>query len=91
MGGFVAKLLVMWQAVGAELTGPVIVAAISALVSLGYYLALVRDLYFEEPLEEVPQPAGAFSRILVLSCALGALVTGAAPLLLKNIAGVFWP
>ena len=90
-GGFVAKLLVLWQAVGAELAGPVVVAALSALVSLGYYLALVRDLYFEEPREEVPSPGSAYSRILVMACALGALVLGAAPLLLKNVAGVFWP
>ncbi|MEK7381812.1 MAG: NADH-quinone oxidoreductase subunit N [Elusimicrobiota bacterium] len=90
-GGFVAKLLVLWQAVGAHLAGPVIVAALAALVSLGYYLALVRDMYFEEPLEEVPAPAGASSRILVMACAFAALVLGAAPLILKNVAGVFWP
>ncbi|MEK7384110.1 MAG: proton-conducting transporter membrane subunit, partial [Elusimicrobiota bacterium] len=90
-GGFVAKLLVLWQAVGAELLGPVLVAAIAALVSLGYYLALVRDLYFEEPLEEVPSPDGTASRLLVLACACGSLVLGAAPLLLKNLAGAFWP
>lgn len=90
-GGFVAKLLVLWQAVGAELAGPVVVAALSALVSLGYYLALVRDMYFEEPLGEVPEPAAAPSRILVMACAFGALALGAAPLLLKSVAGVFWP
>lgn len=90
-GGFVAKLLVLWQAVVAGLTGPVVVAALAALVSLGYYLALVRDLYFEEPLEEVPAPAAAPSRILVMACAFGSLALGAAPLLLKSVAGVFWP
>lgn len=90
-GGFVAKLLVLWQAVVAGLAGPVVVAALAALVSLGYYLALVRDLYFEEPLEEVPAPAAAPSRILVMACAFGSLALGAAPLLLKSVAGVFWP
>lgn len=90
-GGFMAKLLVLWQAVGARLAGPVVIAALAALVSLGYYLALVRDMYFEEALEEVPAPGGLGSRMLVLVCSIGALALGAAPLLLKDFAGVFWP
>lgn len=89
-GGFVAKLLVLWQAVAAELPGPAVLAALSALISLGYYLGLVRDLYFEEPVMESPAPGGAGARILVLACAFGALALGAAPLLLKDLAGGFW-
>ena len=89
-GGFIAKLLVFWQAIAAGLTGPVLVGAVSALVSLGYYLALVRDIYFEEPCEGVPEPGPAGPRVLILVCALVSLVLGAAPLLLKNLAGVFW-
>ena len=89
-GGFVAKLLVLWQAVAAELPGPAVLAALSALISLGYYLGLVRDLYFEEPVMESPAPGGACARILVLVCAFGALALGAAPLLLKDLAGGFW-
>ncbi|MBI4371506.1 MAG: NADH-quinone oxidoreductase subunit N [Elusimicrobia bacterium] len=54
-GGFLAKLLVFWQAVRAELAAPVLFGALAALISLGYYLGLMRDLYFEEP---VPEPAG---------------------------------
>lgn len=90
-GGFMAKLLVLWQAVGASLPGPAVVAALAALVSLAYSLALARDLYFEASTIDAPQPGGAVSRALVLVCALGAVALGAAPLLLRGLAGAFWP
>ncbi len=91
-GGFIAKLLVFWQAVRASLPVPVVLAGVSSLISLGYYLALVRDAYFEEP-EGPPAPApesGSEARIAVLVCAIGALVLGAAPLLLRDVVGSVW-
>jgi NADH-quinone oxidoreductase subunit N len=90
-GGFVAKLLVFWQAVRASLAVPAILAGLSSLISLGYYLALVRDAYFEEPSGPAPvPPPGGEARLAVLVCALGALALGAAPLLLRGIAGSAW-
>jgi NADH-quinone oxidoreductase subunit N len=91
-GGFVAKLLIFWQAVRASLAVPVILAGVSSLISLAYYLALVRDAYFEDPVGPAPVPAeGACeARIAVLVCAAGALILGAAPLLLRGIIGSVW-
>ena len=89
-GGFVAKLLIFWQALRASLTAPLILGAISAVVSLAYYLALVRDMYFEEPTGALPAEGPARARLLVLICALGALALGAAPLLLRSLAGRIW-
>jgi NADH-quinone oxidoreductase subunit N len=91
-GGFIAKLLVFWQAVRAGLAVPVVLAGLSALVSLGYYLALVRDAYFEEPSGPAPVPAAGAgaARVAVLVCALGALALGAAPLLLRGVIGSVW-
>jgi NADH-quinone oxidoreductase subunit N len=89
-GGFVAKLLVFWQAVRAALLWPVLVAALSALVSLVYYLGLVRDMAFEAPSAD-PVPEGcASARLVVLVCALGALVLGAAPFLLQGAMSGVW-
>lgn len=48
-GGFVAKLLILWDAVVAGAYGPALVAALASLAALGYYLGLIRDMYFEEP------------------------------------------
>jgi NADH:ubiquinone oxidoreductase subunit 2 (subunit N) len=89
-GGFVAKLLIFWQAMRASLTMPLIFAAVSALVSLAYYLALVRDMYLEEPEGAVPADGPALARLAVLICAIGALILGAAPLLLKGLTGSVW-
>ena len=91
-GGFVAKLLIFWQAVQASLAVPVVLGGVSALVSLAYYLALVRDAYFEDPsgaVPAVPKNAGP-ARVAVLVCALGSLALGAAPLLLRGLTGGAW-
>jgi NADH-quinone oxidoreductase subunit N len=89
-GGFVAKLLIFWQAVRASLAVPVVLAAASALVSLAYYLGLVRAMYFEEPAGAAPAEGSSRARLTVLICALGALALGAAPLLLNGLTGDVW-
>jgi len=89
-GGFVAKLLILWQAVRASLALPAVLAAFAALVSLAYYLGLIRDMYFEEPVGAEPPAGPSSAGLLVMVCAVGALVMGAAPLLLKGIAGSVW-
>jgi NADH:ubiquinone oxidoreductase subunit 2 (subunit N) len=88
--GLLAKLLILWQAVRASLAVPAVLAAFSSLVSLVYYLALVRDAWFEDASGPAPAEGGAPERIVVLACALGTLALGAAPLLLKDLAGSAW-
>lgn len=45
--GFLAKLLVFWEAVKAGLTPWVVVAALNSIVGLAYYFRLVRMAWFE--------------------------------------------
>ena len=90
-GGFVAELLIFWQAIHAGLAVPIVLGAVAAIVSLGYCLGLVRDLYFEEASGPAPVEGGAPARIAVLVCALGTLALGAAPLLLRGLTGSVWP
>jgi NADH-quinone oxidoreductase subunit N len=89
-GGFVAELLIFWQAVHAALAVPVVLGALAALVSLAYCLGLVRDLYFEDAAGAAPAEGGAPARIVVLVCALGVLILTAAPLLLRGLTGSVW-
>jgi NADH-quinone oxidoreductase subunit N len=89
-GGFVAELLIFWQAIHAALAVPIVLGAVAALVSLGYCLGLVRDLYFEEAEGAAPAEGGSPAQIAVLVCAIGALVLGAAPLLMKSLTGSVW-
>ncbi len=48
--GFAAKFLVFWEAFKAGLYVPLVLAGLGALLSLGYYLGLIRDMYFDEPM-----------------------------------------
>ena len=89
-GGFVAELLIFWQAVHASLVAPIVLGATAALVALGVCLGLVRDLYFEEAAAAAPAEGGARARVAVLVCALGATALGAAPLLLRGLPGSVW-
>jgi NADH-quinone oxidoreductase subunit N len=82
-GGFMAKLLLLWRAVDASLVWPVLLAAVSAVISLGYYLGMVRELWFERPSGADPATAGGAS--IVIACALGSLLLGAAPWLMSGL------
>ncbi|MBI4060078.1 MAG: hypothetical protein HY403_01475, partial [Elusimicrobia bacterium] len=79
-GGFIAKLLLLWRAVDASLLWPAAAAALSALISLAYYLGMTRELWFEAP--EGPAPEAGSGAPLVVACAAGALLLGAAPWLM---------
>jgi NADH-quinone oxidoreductase subunit N len=91
-GGFLAKLLIFWQALRAGLAAPTALAAVASIVSLGYYLGLVRDMYFEAPEgAAVPVPANVETpRYILLVCAIGALLLGAAPLVYRGLSGGLW-
>jgi NADH-quinone oxidoreductase subunit N len=52
--GFVAKFLVFWEMFKAGLIVPLVLAGLGALLALGYYLGLVRDMYFEAPVPGDP-------------------------------------
>jgi NADH-quinone oxidoreductase subunit N len=58
--GFAAKFLVFWEAFKAGLYAPLVLAGLGALLSLGYYLGMIRDMYFEEPMTAaaIPCPTG---------------------------------
>lgn len=91
--GFLAKLLVLWDAVRAGLYGAALIGGLSALISLGYYLGLIRDAYFEEPSGELPEASAAArhkpsERLVLLACALPAAVLGLAPWLVGGLAGM---
>jgi len=89
-GGFLAKLLVFWQCLRASLAVPAALGAASALVSLAYYLGLVRDMYFEDAEGAAPAGGDAPARLTLLVCAIGALVAGAAPYLLGGLVERAW-
>ncbi len=84
-GGFIAKLLLLWRAVDAGMFWPAVIGALSALISLSYYLGMTRDLWFEAPQGPAPAPRSGAS--LVIACAVGILLLGAAPWLMSSLGG----
>jgi NADH:ubiquinone oxidoreductase subunit 2 (subunit N) len=81
--GFLAELLIFWEAIKARLYGPVLLAALAALIALVYYLGLIRDMYFDEPpsAEARKQGKGASINPLVLICGVVSAFFGTIPIL----------
>lgn len=84
--GFLAKLLVFWDAVKAGEIGLVVVAAVNSLIGLAYYSRLLRTMYFEESWETDAVESGAPptvpsipGRIVLWACAVPTLVLGLCP------------
>jgi NADH-quinone oxidoreductase subunit N len=79
--GFAAKFLVFWEGFKAGIYAPLVLAGLGALLSLGYYLGMVRDMYFDEPEGEAPSvpETGLAGRGLVFAFAMLALLLGAMP------------
>ena len=84
-GGFMAKLLLLWRAVDAELFWPAACGAVAALISLAYYLGMVRELWLEAP--HGPEPKPGPGGPLVIACAVGVVLLGAAPWLMSSLSG----
>ncbi len=85
-GGFMAKLLLLWRAVDANLLWPAVAGGFSALISLAYYLGMTRELWFEVP--QGPERKPDSGAALVIVCAIGILLLGAAPWLMSSFSGV---
>jgi NADH-quinone oxidoreductase subunit N len=85
--GFLAKLLVFWAAIKAGFYAPAVAAGMAALISLVYYLGIVRDMYFDAPEKGKVLEAKSCSTVL-WACALPAAVLGLAPWLASALSGV---
>ena len=81
--GFAAKFLVFWEAFKAGLYAPLLLAGLGALISLGYYLGLIRDMYFDEAGPEPAKPVGPVpARWFALGCAAASVLLGLTPWLM---------
>jgi len=85
-GGFIAKLLLLWRAVDASLAWPAALGALSALISLAYYLGMTRELWFDGV--ETPAPPPGRGAPIVIACAVGVVLLGAAPWLMASLGGL---
>lgn len=84
-GGFLAKLLIFWEAVKAGLYIPVAGAALATLIGLGYYLGIIRDMYFDEPAWRPGETEGGAAMGLVWVCAVAAASLGVLPWVFSSL------
>ena len=57
----------------------VVLAVLLSIVSLYYYLLIIRQMYMEAPTDEGPIPVGAPATVALVCCMAGILVTGIWP------------
>ncbi len=91
LGGFAGKLFLFASAM--EQPGRflwlVVLAVLLSIVSLYYYLMVIKQMYIGEPKSPAPVPLGAAAGVALLLCTLGVLATGIFPgVILEFASGV---
>jgi len=77
--GFVAKFYIFWAAFSAGWTWLVVLAAVNSVISVGYYFKILRAMYFEKPVSEVPIPMTLSMRLTLAATSFVTLVFGIFP------------
>lgn len=83
LAGFSGKFFILLAAMQEGLTSLTLIGILAVVVSLYYYLAIVRTMYFEKPVSETPIALCSTSRIVLILLALAIAGAGIfqAPLL----------
>ncbi len=85
-GGFVAKLMIFSVAIEAGYIALTIVAALTVLVSVYYYISVIVKMYFHTPEEETVMPKISKPTYAVLAfCTAGIILLGLLPSLIAFI------
>lgn len=80
--GFIAKFFLFQSAVHADLTWLVVIAVLNSVVSVFYYLAILRNMFMVPPEEEAPRALPSYATTLGVTIGisiLGILVLGIFP------------
>jgi NADH-quinone oxidoreductase subunit N len=86
--GFYAKLLVLQSAVKAGYLWLAVIGVLAALVGAFYYLRIVKLMYFDEPVDQVPIQARWDARVLLSTNGLALLLFGILPQQLMGLCAV---
>ncbi len=76
LAGFTGKFFVLLSAIRADMEWLALLGAILVVVSLYYYLVIVRTMYFEEPVRKEPVTADLFSRLFIVAISAAIIVVG---------------
>jgi len=86
--GFYAKFSILQVVVDKEVVWPAIVAVISALIGMYYYLRIIRYMYFEKPTKKINIKTHVPMLSILTINAGGLLVLGIFPKMLMSISAL---
>jgi NADH-quinone oxidoreductase subunit N len=79
LAGFVGKYYLFSAAIEQGYFWLVIVAVLTSVVSLYYYIGVVRQMYFRPSADESPVKSGGMLKVALLICVIGVLLFGIYP------------
>ncbi|NIM96966.1 MAG: NADH-quinone oxidoreductase subunit NuoN [candidate division Zixibacteria bacterium] len=86
LAGFVGKYYLFSAAIQQGYIWLVIVAVLTSVVSLYYYLGVVRQMYFQATTQESSVSTGAMLKIALIICVVGVLLFGVYPNIFLDLA-----
>lgn len=88
--GFFGKYYLFVAAVKADLLWLTVIAVIASIISMYFYIGLILNMYFKEPLSKEPEPDTGLAKITLAVAAIGILLFGIFPQLIVNITQNFF-
>lgn len=79
LAGFIAKLYVIVAAANEGLMALVIVGLVNIVISMYYYLVVVKKIYINEPKERSPLPVSPLLKTVIVASAAAVLLLGVYP------------
>jgi NADH-quinone oxidoreductase subunit N len=79
LAGFLGKYYLFSAAIEQGFIWLVVVAVLASVISLYYYLGVVRQMYFQNSKEEDPIKTGAMLKVALIICVIGVLLFGIYP------------
>jgi NADH-quinone oxidoreductase subunit N len=86
LAGFVGKYYLFSAAIEGGYIWLVVVALLTSVVSLYYYLGVVRQMYFRAPTDEGPVTSGGMLKIALIISVIGVLLLGIYPNIVLDLA-----
>jgi len=88
--GFFGKYYLFVAAVKADLLWLTVIAVIASIISMYFYIGLILQMYFKEPLSKEPESDTGLAKITLAISAIGILLFGIFPQIIVNLTEKFF-
>jgi len=88
--GFFGKYYLFVAAVKADLLWLTVIAVIASIISMYFYIGLILQMYFKEPLSKEPESDTGLAKITLAISAIGILIFGIFPQIIVNLTEKFF-